>query len=121
MYFAPPHEHPHPPSLIPPAPPVPLPSIGNVLIGTSIKVLICGIPTARAGDIGMAVTCCGVVPAFEIKFGSSKVFSGGARAARMTDFCLECAPGSASMNGLAIASFALGAIATGAGIVADTQ
>ena len=121
MYYAPPHGHTHPPSLIPPAPPVPLPSIGSVLIGTSVKVRICGLPAARAGDIGMAVTCCGLVPAFEIKFGSSKVFIGGARAARMTDFCLECAPGKPSMNGLAIASFALGAIATGAGIVADAQ
>jgi len=91
------------------------------LLGTSIKVLINGLPAARCGDIGMAVTCCGIVPAFEVKTGSSKVFIGGARAARAIDFCMECAPGSGSMNGLAMASFAIGTVATVAGAVADAQ
>jgi len=121
LYVGPPHGHTHPPSLIPPAPPVPLPSLGPILLGTSIKVLINGLPAARCGDIGMAVTCCGIVPAFEVKTGSSKVFIGGARAARAIDFCMECAPGSGSMNGLAMASFAIGTVATVAGAVADAQ
>ena len=120
-YMGPPHAHTHPPSLIPPAPPVPLPSIGAILLGTSIKVLINGLPAARCGDIGLAITCCGLIPMFEVKTGSSKVFIGGNRAARAIDFCLECAPSSSGMNGLAIASFGLGALASVAGIVADVE
>ncbi len=121
LYVGPPHGHTHPPSMIPPAPPVPLPSLGPVLLGTSIKVLINGMPAARCGDIGMAVTCCGIVPAFEVKTGSSKVFIGGARAARAIDFCMECAPGSSAMNGLAMVSMAAGMIGGAAGVVADLQ
>lgn len=121
LYIGPPHGHLHPPSLIPPAPPVPLPSIGPVLLGTCIKVLINGMPAARCGDIGMAVTCCGIVPAFEIKTGSSKVFIGGARAARAIDFCQECAPGGGAMDAFAKVTMGLGMVASAAGVVADAQ
>lgn len=109
LYIGPPHGHMHPPSLIPPAPaPIPLPSIGTVLLGTCIKVLIGGMPAARAGDIGLAPTCCGITPMFEIKTGSSKVFIGGSRAARMGDICVECVPsGGGSMGKLAMAMTAM--------------
>lgn len=80
-----PHGHSHPPSLIPPAPPVPLPSIGSVLLAGAVNVLINGMPAARAGDVGIAVTCCSLAPPLEIVLGSSNVFIGGARAARMLD------------------------------------
>ncbi len=92
LYVGLPHAHSHPPSLIPPAPPIPLPSIGLVLLGTSVKVLMGGLPAARAGDIGLAPTCCGFAPFFTIFLGSSKVFVGGMRAARMTDICTACTP-----------------------------
>ena len=121
LYMGPPHGHTHPPSLIPPAPPIPLPSLGPVLLGTCIKVLINGLPAARCGDIGMAVTCCGLVPAFEIKTGSSKVFIGGARAARAIDYCVECAPGGGAMDAFAKVTMGLGMVASAAGIVADVQ
>lgn len=91
LYVGPPHGHPHPPSLIPPAPvPIPLPSLGPVALGTSVKVAIGGIPAARCGDIAMAVTCGGFVPAAKIYVGSSKVFIGGQRAARITDITNCC-------------------------------
>jgi uncharacterized Zn-binding protein involved in type VI secretion len=79
------HAHLHPPSLIPPAPPIPLPSLGTILLAGSIGVLINGIPAARAGDVGFALTCCSLAPPAEIILGSSNVFIGGARAARMLD------------------------------------
>ena len=109
LYIGPPHGHMHPPSLIPPAPaPIPLPSMGTVLLGTCIKVLIHNMPAARAGDIGLAPTCCGVAPMFEIKTGSSKVFIGGSRAARIGDICVECVPsGGGSMGKMAMAMTAL--------------
>src|SRR5262245_6257248 len=59
LYVGLPHAHLHPPSLIPPAPPVPLPSIGPVLYGTCVSVLINCLPAARSGDIGVAPTCGG--------------------------------------------------------------
>jgi uncharacterized Zn-binding protein involved in type VI secretion len=90
LYVGVPHAHSHPPSLIPPAPPVPLPSIGTILLGTSIKTLINGMPAARCGDIGLAVTCVGFFPFFQLKTGSSNTFIGGNRAARMLDICQVC-------------------------------
>lgn len=80
-----PHAHTHPPSLIPPAPPVPLPSIGNIMLAGAVNVLINGVPAARAGDVGVVVTCCSLAPPAEIILGSSSVFIGGARAARLLD------------------------------------
>jgi len=82
------HAHSHPPSLIPP--PAPLFSMGQITLGTCVKVLIGGTPAARAGDLGMAPTCGGLAPFFVIKLGSSKVFFGGGRAARMMDMCTAC-------------------------------
>jgi len=86
-----PHTHTHPPSLIPPAPPIPLPAIGTVLTGC-MSVLIGGMPAARSGDFGLAPTCGSFSPVFEIFTGSSKVFIGGARAARILDMTRQCGP-----------------------------
>ncbi len=85
-----PHTHLHPPSLVPPAPPVPLPSIGTVAVGGCVSVLIGGMPAARAGDLGLAMTCGTLAPPFEIAMGSSSVFIGGSRAARMGDMTKHC-------------------------------
>jgi uncharacterized Zn-binding protein involved in type VI secretion len=93
LYVGTPHTHTHPPSLIPPAPPVPLPSLGSVMLGVSVQVHLGGMPAARAGDKGLAPTCGGFTPFFEIKLASSNVFIGGKRAARMTDMCQACKPG----------------------------
>ena len=88
-----PHAHPlHPPSGPLPVPPTPLPPIGTVLLGTSVQVLINGMPAARCGDIGINPTCCGLPPFFEVFTGSSKVFIGGARAARVLDVTFHCKP-----------------------------
>ena len=67
-----PHAHAHPPSLVPPAPPVPLPVMGPITLGCSVQVLINGMPAARVGDIGLNPTCCGFFPMYEIFTGSSK-------------------------------------------------
>jgi uncharacterized Zn-binding protein involved in type VI secretion len=88
-----PHAHPaHPPSGPPPVPPTPLPPGGTVMFGCSVQVLINGKPAARSGDLGLNPTCCGLPPVFEVFTGSSKVFIGGARAARMTDITYHCKP-----------------------------
>jgi uncharacterized Zn-binding protein involved in type VI secretion len=87
-----PHPHSHPPSLIPPAPPIPLPSIGTVMLAGCISVLIGGIPAARCGDVGMVITCGSLMPPMQIFLGSSNVFIGGKRAARMTDMTIHCMP-----------------------------
>ncbi|MEE4377010.1 MAG: PAAR domain-containing protein [Candidatus Competibacteraceae bacterium] len=85
-----PHAHfAHPPS----APfAIPFPPIGPVTFGCSVQVLINGMPAARCGDLGLNPTCCGIPPIFEIFTGSSSVFIGGARAARMTDITYHCKP-----------------------------
>jgi uncharacterized Zn-binding protein involved in type VI secretion len=70
-----------------------LPVIGSVLVGCCVSVLINGIPAARVGDMGLNPTCLGApLPGFEIFTGSSKVFIGGARAARMFDITKHCWP-----------------------------
>ncbi len=91
-YLGTPHAHPaHPPSGPPPIPPTPLPSLGMVTLGITPRVLINYLPAARCDDIGLAPTCCGIPPAwFKIKTGSSNVFIGGARAARLGDICQAC-------------------------------
>jgi len=125
LYVGIPHAHAHPPSLVPPAPPVPLPSLGSVLLGTCVKVLIGGMPAARCGDLGLAPTCGGIVPFFGIAFGSSKVFIGGTRAARMgMDFCTACTKDdSAVMRSLTMAAVKAAAVsalvAAAPGMVAD--
>lgn len=88
-----PHAHTlHPPSGPPPVPPTPLPPIGPVMFGTSVQVLINGKPAARCGDLGLNPTCCGLPPIYEIFTGSSNVFIGGKRAARMLDVTYHCKP-----------------------------
>jgi len=91
LYVGLPHAHAHPPSLIPPAPVgVPLPSLGPIILGNCIRVLLNGKPAARAGDIGLAPTCGGFAPYFKVFLGSSNVFIGGKRAARITDMVRVC-------------------------------
>jgi RHS repeat-associated protein len=116
MHVGVPHAHTHPPSLVPPAPPVPLPSIGMLVGSGSIAVLIGGLPAARAGDIGISVTCGSLAPPFEVFTGSSNVFIGGARAARILDITKHCNP--TAMGPFAIAMGAAGAVAGAAGAVA---
>jgi uncharacterized Zn-binding protein involved in type VI secretion len=101
--------------------PIPLPSIGMVMIGMSLQVTMGGLPAARAGDIGLAMSCCGLVPLFSITTGSSKVFVGGMRAARASDIAQACAPGTPGMQAMATVMLGLGVIAQGAGAVADAQ
>ncbi len=88
-----PHAHVlHPPSGPLPIPPTPIPPFGPILLGCSVQVLINGKPAARCGDLGVAPTCCGLPPIFEVFTGSSKVFIGGARAARALDVTYHCKP-----------------------------
>ena len=110
-----PHPHSHPPSLIPPAPPVPLPSIGTVLLAGCVSVLIGGIPAARCGDVGMVVTCGSLMPPMEIFLGSSNVFIGDKRAARMTDMTIHCMPAAAGAPATMGAVLEQSAVAIGAG------
>ena len=123
-----PHSHPHPPSFG-----VPLPPIGAVMAGCCVSVLIGGLPAARCGDIGMSPTCLGYLPGFEIFTGSSKVFIGGARAARVLDVTMHCWPPKgwlargaiaaltkAAMVGMKVMDVA-GKVAMGAGVVADLE
>jgi uncharacterized Zn-binding protein involved in type VI secretion len=98
-YLGLPHTHDHPPSGFPPDPPIPLPSFGAIMFGTCMSVMINGLPAARAGDIGLAPTCGGFSPYFEIVTGSSNVFIGGMRAARMSDFCKVCVPATPEATG----------------------
>ena len=141
LYVGPPHGHLHPPSFTPPATPapVPLPSLGPVLLGTCVKVLINRIPAARAGDIGIAMTCCGIFPAFKVFTGSSKVFIGGSRAARLLDICRACQPAPPRVaeagkvmaavgkvagkagTALDVAGSAAGLVAGGVGVAVDVQ
>jgi hypothetical protein len=84
-----PHSHPHPPTFG-----APLPSIGPVICAGAVSVLINGLPTARVGDVGFGAWCGGYFPLFEVLTGSSHVFIGGARPARMLiDFTRHCVPG----------------------------
>ena len=90
-----PHAHMHPPNLIPPAPPVPLPSAGPVIpipfVSGAGTVLVNGMPAGRCGDMGMGIWCGGYFPMFEIFLGSSSVWIEGARAARIgVDITKHC-------------------------------
>jgi len=91
-YVGTPHCHPtHPPSGPPPIPPTPLPSLGATMLGPTPRVLINYMPAARADDLGLAPTCMGIPPQwFKISTGSSNVFIGGNRAARLGDVCKIC-------------------------------
>ena len=93
MALGAPHAHvAHPPSGPPPIPPTPLPPFGPIMFGTCVSVLINGKPAARCGDLGLGPTCCGIPPIYEVFTGSSKVFIGGARAARQLDITYHCKP-----------------------------
>ncbi|MGK4009198.1 PAAR domain-containing protein [Sorangium sp. So ce1036] len=109
-----PHLHLHPPAM-----PIPLPSLGPVVLAGCASVLINGIPAARAGDLGISVLCGTFAPPFEVFTGSSKVFIGGARAARMLDVTLHCMPGAGvakAMGSLAkVVSIGGGVVGVGAG------
>ncbi len=120
LHLGTPHGHTHPPSLIPPAPaPIPLPSMGVLVGAGSMSVLLGGMPAARAGDIGLAVTCGSLAPPFEVFTGSSNVFIGGARAARMLDITKHCNPG--SMGPFAIAMAVAGVVGGAAGAIATSN
>lgn len=109
-----PHAHAHPPSLVPPAPPVPLPSIGQLMLAGSVGVLIMGMPAGRCGDLGLAVTCGSLAPAFDVFLGSSNTFIAGSRAARMGDMTRHCNPSSALLAvGRGAALFSAGVAAVG--------
>jgi uncharacterized Zn-binding protein involved in type VI secretion len=118
-----PHAHvAHPPSGPPPIPPTPLPPIGTIMFGTSVQVLINGMPAARCGDLGLNPTCCGLPPIFEVFTGSNKVFIGGARAARVMDVTFHCKPvppAGAAARGAAAALQAAGKAAMMAGMAAQ--
>lgn len=106
-----PHTHVHPPSLIPPAPPCPMPSLGMMLIPGAINVLVGGLPAARAGDVGMIVTCVSFGPPVEVVAGSSNTFFGGNRGARVgTDFFFHDNP--TPMSNFAAAMMIAGAAAS---------
>jgi uncharacterized Zn-binding protein involved in type VI secretion len=125
LYVGSPHGHPHPPSYVP-APPtpgavIPLPSLGNVLIGNHVKTLIGSLPAARCGDIGLAPTCCGLTPFFEIHTGSSNVFIGGKRAARMLDICRCCQPAGAAMSMVDKVMTGAGFVVGGLAVAADVS
>jgi uncharacterized Zn-binding protein involved in type VI secretion len=116
-----PHCHTHPPAM-----PAPLPSIGMVLpLSCCVRVLINYMPAARADDIGLALVCGSTTPWFEIFLGSSNVFIGGKRAARMLDVSIACKPGGGGgeaagalakiSEGIAVAGVVAGAL----GIAAD--
>lgn len=102
-----PHAHTlHPPSGPPPIPPTPLPPVGPIMFGTSVQVLINGKPAARCGDLGLNPTCCGLPPIFQVFTGSSNVFIGGKRAARVLDITYHCKPSGgddAAKRGMALA------------------
>lgn len=89
-----PHAHTHPPSNG-----VPMPSYGMTIGSGCISVLIGDMPAARVLDVGLAPTCGGLAPVFEISTGSSNTFIGGARAARMgIDLTRHCNPLGVSGN-----------------------
>ena len=124
-YIGTPHAHiAHPPSGPNPIPipaPIPMPSIGMALLGHSVRVLINYMPAARVDDIGLAPTCCGLPPQwFKIKTGSSNVFIGGIRAARLGDICKACPtvdPPAPSISAGAV----MGAIGKAAGVAATVM
>ncbi|KGM34277.1 PAAR domain-containing protein [Inquilinus limosus] len=90
-----PHAHSHPPNLIPPAPPILLPSFGPVIpipfLSGAGTVLINGMPAGRCLDMGLGIWCGGYFPMFEIFLGSSSVWIEGMRAARIgVDITKHC-------------------------------
>jgi RHS repeat-associated protein len=114
-----PHIHDHPPAF-----PEPLPSLGPVALAGCASVLINGVPAARAGDLGIGLVCGSLAPPFEVFTGSSKVFIGGARAARMLDITKHCQPGEEAEKAaglfskvMAVGGHALGVIGIGSEVL----
>ncbi len=70
---------------------IPLPGFGPAVLVGALDVAITGLPALRTGDVGFAFGCLGQ-PNFEVSTGSSSVFVGGKRAARMFDFTRHCNP-----------------------------
>ena len=105
LHLGTPHVHAHPPAM-----PTPLPSLGPIMLGGCASVLINGVPAARAGDLGVAITCGSLAPPFEVMTGSSKVFIGGARAARMLDITRHCQPATPAPPPSVGATLAAGAL-----------
>ena len=95
-----PHAHNHPPNLVPPAPPVPLPSTGPIIpipiMSGATRTLINSMPAARCGDMGLGIWCGGFFPMYEVFLGSSSVWIEGARAGRLavdiTKHCMFSSP-----------------------------
>jgi RHS repeat-associated protein len=119
MHLGTPHTHVHPPSLVPPAPPIPLPSLGIAFLAGSASVLVGGVPALRAGDIGLGITCGSLAPPFEIMTGASGVYFAGARVARFgMDITFHCNPVS-PMGAFAIGMGVAGVVAGAAGAAAQ--
>ncbi|MCA9636763.1 MAG: RHS repeat protein, partial [Myxococcales bacterium] len=78
LHIGSPHVH-----LLPVPHPMPL-TVGPITSGCCQSVTVRGWPAARVGDFGFAACLC-AAPFFKIKTGSSSVFIGGKRAARMFD------------------------------------
>ncbi|GAB4319013.1 MAG: hypothetical protein Kow0074_08560 [Candidatus Zixiibacteriota bacterium] len=82
-----PHVHSHPPNVVPPAPPIPLPSTGPIIpipiLSGAATVLINGMPAGRCGDMGASIWCGSYFPLYEIFLGSASVWIEGARAGRL--------------------------------------
>ena len=62
---------------------IPLPSLGSVLVGNHLKTLLAACRRRAAAISASLPRAVGITPFFEIKTGSSNVFIGGKRAARM--------------------------------------
>lgn len=121
MHVGTPHTHVHPPSLVPPAPPIPLPSLGVAFLAGSATVLVGGVPALRAGDIGIGFTCGSMAPPFEIMTGASGVYFAGSRVARFgMDITFHCNPVS-PMGAFAIGMGVAGVIAGAAGAAAQAS
>lgn len=121
MHLGTPHTHVHPPSLVPPAPPIPLPSLGVAFLAGSASVLVGGVPALRAGDIGIGFTCGSMAPPFEIMTGASGVYFAGARVARFgMDITFHCNPAS-PMGGFALGMGIAGVVAGAAGALAQAS
>jgi uncharacterized Zn-binding protein involved in type VI secretion len=90
-----PHIHNHPPNVVPPAPPIPLPSTGPIIpipiLSGASRTLINGMPAARCGDIGLGIWCGGFFPLYEVFLGSATVWIEGQRAGRLlVDITKHC-------------------------------
>jgi YD repeat-containing protein len=124
LHMGMPHSH-----IPPPAPPVILPSIGDATGPGCLTVMINGMPSLRASDVGFAPTC-GSAGVLEIITGSASVFINGKRAARAMDMTRVCNPlgvfsamaaMSAAMSGLDLAMAALPVVQGIAGAAAEYE